>query len=226
MILGKLTVKAVDTKGTPIKGATWSIVGQDIYTDMRAGRQADVKPGKWKIRANAEGYRRVERTVAVIKEKEEVVVFELMPSKAQLDGSKIEIKDEVHFATGSDVILEKSFPLLEEVSHILSDHPELTKIRIEGHTDNRGNDDMNMDLSQRRADSVKRYLEEHGVDSSRMEHRMVKPSRSQPTTPIRKSRQSAPSSKWSSVQTTSALINNTKPPENWWFLICHFCRHI
>ena len=55
MILGKLTVKAVDTKGTPIKGATWSIVGQDIYTDMRAGRQADVKPGKWKILSQCRG---------------------------------------------------------------------------------------------------------------------------------------------------------------------------
>ena len=169
MVLGQLTVKAVDTKGNPIKGATWSIVGQDIFTDMRAGRPADVKPGKWTIRASAEGYRRVERTVSVVKEKEEVVVFELVPSKAQLDGSKIDIKDKVFFESGSDVILNKSFSLLEEVSFILSDHPELTKIRIEGHTDNRGNDDMNMELSQRRANSVKQYLEKQGIEADRLE---------------------------------------------------------
>ena len=43
------------------------------------------------------------------------------------------------------------------------------KVRVEGHTDSRGNDARNLDLSQRRANSVMEYLVSHGVDASRLE---------------------------------------------------------
>lgn len=42
-------------------------------------------------------------------------------------------------------------------------------VRIEGHTDSRGNAAYNLKLSQERADSVKSYLVKHGIDASRLE---------------------------------------------------------
>jgi outer membrane protein OmpA-like peptidoglycan-associated protein len=42
------------------------------------------------------------------------------------------------------------------------------KVIIEGHTDNKGADDANMTLSQKRADAVKRYIASKGVSASRM----------------------------------------------------------
>ena len=62
-----------------------------------------------------------------------------------------------------------SFELLNEVAQILIDHPELLLIRIEGHTDSRGNNAYNKDLSQRRADSVRTYLIEKGVAEDRLQ---------------------------------------------------------
>ena len=47
-------------------------------------------------------------------------------------------------------------------------HQELTKIRIEGHTDSRGSAAGNLRLSQARAESVKTYLIDKGVESNRL----------------------------------------------------------
>jgi outer membrane protein OmpA-like peptidoglycan-associated protein len=169
MILGSLTVKAVDTEGTKIKGATWSFKDEKMPQDQRAGRPVEVRPGAWNISAKADGFKPVSKRVKVVREKEEIIIFEMLPAMAQISGDKIDIKEEVHFETGSDVILENSFELLNEVSQILIDHPELTKLRIEGHTDSRGNDEMNKELSQKRALSVKNYLESKGVKAERMD---------------------------------------------------------
>ncbi|HVE88014.1 MAG TPA: outer membrane exchange protein TraA family protein [Myxococcales bacterium] len=87
---------------------------------------------------------------------------------ARVIGNKITILDQVHFATDQDVILPESYETLEEVARILKEHPEIQKVLVEGHTDVRASDTYNMDLSQRRAASVKRFLEEHKVDPARL----------------------------------------------------------
>ena len=61
------------------------------------------------------------------------------------------------FDTGSDVIRPESTPTLKEIGAMLTEHPEL-RLRIEGHTDNVGNAEANLALSQRRAEAVKRLL--------------------------------------------------------------------
>jgi len=91
------------------------------------------------------------------------------PKLAELKGSRIEIRDQVRFATSKSEILAESFPLLEEVAKILKEHPELVKLEISGHTDNRGARDYNIKLSQDRADAVRRFLIERGVEPSRLQ---------------------------------------------------------
>jgi OOP family OmpA-OmpF porin len=91
------------------------------------------------------------------------------PKLAELKGSRIEIKDQVRFATSKSEILADSFPLLEEVAKILKEHPELLKLEISGHTDNRGARDYNIQLSQDRAAAVRRFLIERGVEAGRLE---------------------------------------------------------
>jgi len=77
---------------------------------------------------------------------------------------QIEIKQKVEFATDSDEIVgDKSFQILDVVAHILKTNPEF-KVEVQGHTDNKGTYDHNMDLSQRRAESVVKYLVEKGVN--------------------------------------------------------------
>ena len=81
---------------------------------------------------------------------------------------KIEIKQQVHFATGKFRVLPDSFKLLNQVFQVLNDFPKM-RISIEGHTDNVGKEAMNMRLSQRRAEAVRDYLVAKGIAPDRLE---------------------------------------------------------
>jgi outer membrane protein OmpA-like peptidoglycan-associated protein len=80
----------------------------------------------------------------------------------------IQLVDVVYFKTDNDVILTKSYKLLDGVADIIKSHPDLPAITIEGHTDDRGNEAHNMDLSQRRAESVRAYLVRKGVAADKL----------------------------------------------------------
>jgi large repetitive protein len=91
------------------------------------------------------------------------------PQKVKIVGDKLEIIDIVYFKLNRAVIENRSNALLDEVARVIIAHPEVTKVRIEGHTDSQGNDAYNKDLSQRRADAVKVYLTKKGIVEGRLE---------------------------------------------------------
>ena len=83
---------------------------------------------------------------------------------------EIVIRRQINFATDSDVIDASSTPPLAEIADVMLRNPQITKIELQGHTDNVGSADHNLDLSQRRADSVRRWLvEQGGVEAGRLE---------------------------------------------------------
>ena len=95
------------------------------------------------------------------------------PKKYQLvvvTDKKIELKQTVYFDFNKATIKPVSFPLLSEVAQALKDNPSI-RVRVEGHTDSRGNDAFNLKLSQRRAESVRTFLISAGVAADRMEPR-------------------------------------------------------
>jgi len=90
------------------------------------------------------------------------------PGLIEVSSGQIIIKEQVFFATGKDKILKKSFPLLDAIAHTLSTIPAIKKVEIEGHTDNKGAEDKNIDLSDRRAKSVQQYLIDKGIAPERL----------------------------------------------------------
>ncbi|MBL8919387.1 MAG: OmpA family protein [Myxococcaceae bacterium] len=72
------------------------------------------------------------------------------------------------FDTGKDTIKPESEPLLTEIVSLLTNNASL-KLSVEGHTDNVGNPKANQTLSQKRAESVKKWLAGKGVDGKRLE---------------------------------------------------------
>lgn len=88
--------------------------------------------------------------------------------RARVEQGQIRILDRVEFATGKDKILPSSESILEAVRKVLSEHADIDKLRIEGHTDDRGSNKTNRELSRRRAASVMRWLTERGVEAGRL----------------------------------------------------------
>jgi outer membrane protein OmpA-like peptidoglycan-associated protein len=75
----------------------------------------------------------------------------------------------IQFDVNSDRIKPESYGTPKEMANVLKEYPDL-RVKIVGHTDADGNDASNLDLSQRRAASVKTALaKEFGIDESRME---------------------------------------------------------
>jgi len=85
-----------------------------------------------------------------------------------LTATEIKIDGKINFPRDSDRINADSFALLDSVAKVLSEHPYLTKVRVEGHTDSEGVDTINLALSQRRAAAVVAYLVGKGVAPARL----------------------------------------------------------
>jgi outer membrane protein OmpA-like peptidoglycan-associated protein len=99
------------------------------------------------------------------------------PVAVRVEGTQIVLLQQVVFETGRAEIKPDSFNLLGQVVSVLKEHPEIARVAVDGHTDNRGAEKTNITLSQRRALSVVRWLSEHGIDARRLEARGFGPRR-------------------------------------------------
>ncbi len=87
---------------------------------------------------------------------------------AQLEQNQITIYEQIQFRTGSAEILPESAPIVVAVAEILTSTPKIGRLRVEGHTDNKGAAVANLDLSRRRAVAVVTALIARGVSRDRL----------------------------------------------------------
>jgi outer membrane protein OmpA-like peptidoglycan-associated protein len=73
----------------------------------------------------------------------------------------------VNFDFDKSTLRADAIPILDEAARTLTAESTLL-VSVEGHTDSRGTDAYNESLSQRRANTVRKYLADHGVDASRL----------------------------------------------------------
>ncbi len=90
---------------------------------------------------------------------------------AQIEGTRVHIPHELEFAVDKATFDEQkpvNKEILSTLLEFLQKNTHVTKIRIEGHTDNSGKPQHNKDLSQARADAVAKWLTDHGIESGRI----------------------------------------------------------
>lgn len=80
----------------------------------------------------------------------------------------VSLKGDVTFDVNSAVVRPGLYSEITRIASVVRDYPQ-TVVRVEGHTDSTGSESYNMDLSRRRADSVKNIVIQQGVSSSRIE---------------------------------------------------------
>jgi len=90
-------------------------------------------------------------------------------TEGELPGNKPVILRNVFFQSGSAALRPESIAELNRLRKLLEDHPAL-KIRIQGHTDNQGEADSNLVLSENRAKSVFNFLVDNGIDVTRLSY--------------------------------------------------------
>lgn len=74
----------------------------------------------------------------------------------------------VLFAFDSTEIVPCSLPSLHALREHLAEHPEIRVLEIEGHADGSGTEEYNDALSLHRAEAIRDWLVEHGVDAARL----------------------------------------------------------
>jgi OOP family OmpA-OmpF porin len=81
---------------------------------------------------------------------------------------QIRIIQRIEFEYDEAALTAGSHDVLEDVRAILAEHPEITLIEIQGHTDNVGGEGYNEKLSEARAQTVLQWLVDHGIEASRL----------------------------------------------------------
>lgn len=84
------------------------------------------------------------------------------------ENARLALTTTVHFAYDQSDIRPEDRAILDAKVPVLQANPGVM-IRVQGHTDERGSDEYNLALGQRRASAVKRYLIDHGIAESRIE---------------------------------------------------------
>ncbi|MCS6914810.1 MAG: OmpA family protein [Myxococcales bacterium] len=84
---------------------------------------------------------------------------------------KLEILDKIYFETDKAIIKPISYPILDAIAATLKGNPQILLIEVQGHADERGEDDYNMRLTEDRAQAVRTYLIDKGVEAGRLQAR-------------------------------------------------------
>ena len=102
---------------------------------------------------------------------------EMIQNKEDIEGKKICAIEQVTFEFGASEITRYSETYLNQIVALMNEN-QVMKITVNGHTDNVGAEEYNMELSRKRAESVYKYLIKKGAPSNRLSFRyygMTKP---------------------------------------------------
>lgn len=168
VLKGKVVIRVKDLEGNPVDASVR--VGEAAPFETKDGRRAiQAKPGTYTVMVLAEGYKPAEAEVTVTPDEIADITVTVESSRAKVTKKAIVITEKVYFDTAKATIKPESFGVLDDVYGILRAYPDIKKVRIEGHTDNRGDADYNRQLSDDRAKAVRQYLIDKGIDGSRMD---------------------------------------------------------
>lgn len=156
------------------------VEAQQYQTDTLKRTQTELSSSQQNL-AKTQDQLASEKTARQEAEKREAMAMadlqKIASVKQESRGMVITLSGSVLFATNESTLLPAAIVKLNEVADALTKGNPDSNITIEGHTDSQGARDYNMDLGQRRAESVKQQLVARGVSGDRIRAVGVGPDR-------------------------------------------------
>lgn len=174
-VRGRVVLRA-ENRDTPLPGALVAYLNHDETNQVTGDGGQFVSyafpPGLVRMSLRAEGASPGQCEATIGEEGGDVeVLCVLERNLVQVEDEQVVILEQIQFAFDSDEILAESFGLMQQIANALRDNPQIRRVEIQGHTDDQGSFDYNAQLSQRRAESVQRWLVEHEIDAERLRAR-------------------------------------------------------
>jgi OmpA-OmpF porin, OOP family len=164
--------------GRPVTTATVSLHGpvERALTSDADGAitTKDLPTGTYAVAVTAPGFAAYSGTLQVGSEQAQLRVTlsaDRPVTLATLSGKRIRLKRSVQFDPNGSTLTGASESLLGEVATLLAQHPEVTRVEVQGHTDDSGDEAKNLALSEARAEAVVTSLVSRGVARERLRSR-------------------------------------------------------
>jgi len=174
--LGKKGVVAGTVKaGGGAASGTVILTGPRTYKiNLEEGRFGQkVLVGRYTVAVTVSGYLTAGRDIELAEGGESTLNLELAPrpevSTVTVTENRLLVDGRIEFDGAA--VKPESLARLDQIVAVLFEHPEFTRVRIEGHTDDKGPEKKRVELSQGQADAVLKYLTDRGVSADRLEAR-------------------------------------------------------
>jgi outer membrane protein OmpA-like peptidoglycan-associated protein len=155
----------------PIQAKVNAVLRNDKKVDFKipapGGKyEQEIKAlGTYRLIASAEGYLNATDSAEVVDEETTPVIKDLYLQPIEV-GLTVRLKN-IYFDFDKTTLKSESFVELNKVVEFLKNNPTV-EIEISGHTDSKGSDDYNLNLSQGRSQSVVDYIVSQGIDAFRL----------------------------------------------------------
>lgn len=167
VVYNKKTQAVIPAALVSLQSASGAVLGQRSSKDDGTFFFEVDKETDYQVVGSKEGYQGDQKSVStkgIVKSDTLEVVLYLNP---KLEKGKTYRLENIHYDFDKDNIRPDAALILDELVNTLNEYPEL-KIELSSHTDSRGGDAYNLDLSQRRAQSAVNYLISKGIAKDRM----------------------------------------------------------
>lgn len=166
------------SNGFVIKGAKVQFINpvrlplDALYTNNSGKTSTDLKClSQYALEVSHEDFLTEKQSVTLKRDQstQQIVVELVALQSLVVNDSHIELAD-INFAFDQDQITPESKIELDKLVKVMNRYPSMT-IRVDAHTDSKGDPEYNLKLSEQRAKATVEYLIDQGIESSRLEYK-------------------------------------------------------